>query len=44
MGDHDETAVEGPKPVLQPGNHVGVQMVGGLIQNQNVSGVNQRGG
>ena len=43
MGNHHQTSPEGPEPVFQPGNHLAVQMVGGLIQHQNIRRMHQRG-
>ena len=42
MGDHDDTAPEAAEPLLQPLHHIGVQMVGGLIQQQHICRMNQR--
>ena len=41
MGHHDQAALEPAEPVLQPGYHLAVQMVGGLVQNQHVRRVDQ---
>ena len=42
MGHHHQPALEPAEPVLQPGSHLRVQMVGGLIQNQHIRRMNQR--
>ena len=42
MGHHHQPALEPAEPVLQPGSHLRVQMVGGLIQNQHIRRVDQR--
>ena len=36
MGHHDEPAFEAAEPILQPGHHLTVQVVGGLVQDQDV--------
>ena len=41
MGDHEDSAGEGPELLLQPGHHVGVQVVGGLVENQHVRRLQQ---
>ena len=41
MGHHDEAALEPAEPVLQPGYHLAVQVVGGLVQNQHVRRVDE---
>ena len=43
MGDHDDAAPEGAQPLLQPGHHLAVQVVGGLVQDQNVRRMHQCG-
>ena len=44
MGDHHQPAGEPGQPLLQPGDHLRVQMVGGLVQNQHVGGVDEHRG
>ena len=44
MGHHQEGAFVGRKPVLQPFDHVVIQMVGGLIQDQKITGSQECGG
>ena len=44
MGDHDEAAVELPQAVLQPDDHVAVQVVRRLVQDEDVRRVEQDGG
>ena len=41
MGHHHQSALETAEPVLQPGSHLRVQMVGGLVQNQHICRVDQ---
>ena len=41
VGHHDEPAPEAAKPVLQPGDHGGIQVVGGLVQDQHVRRVDE---
>ena len=41
MGHHDEAPLEPAEPVLQPGHHLAVQVVGGLVQNQHVRRVDE---
>ena len=36
VGDHHQSPPEAAEPVLQPGNHGAVQVVGGLVQHQHV--------
>ena len=43
MGDHDNAAPEASEPLLQPLYHIGVEMVGGLVQQQHVRRMDQRG-
>ena len=42
MGHHHQSALETAKPVLQPGSHLRVQMVGGFVQHQHIRRVDQR--
>ena len=42
MGHHDQPPLKSTQPVLQPCHHLAVQMVGGLVQHQNVSRMHQR--
>ncbi|CDC69327.1 ribosomal protein S5 [Oscillibacter sp. CAG:155] len=44
VGHHDQPALEAAEPVLQPGHHLTVQMVGGLVQDQHVRRTQQRRG
>ena len=44
MGDHDQATPEPAQPVLQPGYHLTVQMVGGLVQDQDVCRMDQSRG
>ena len=44
MGDHHQRPLELAQPLLQPGHHLGVQVVGGLVQDKHVAVVDQRGG
>ena len=41
VGHHDEPAPEAAEPVLQPGDHGGIQVVGGLVQDQHVRRVDK---
>ena len=41
VGHHDEAALEPAEPVLQPGHHLAVQVVGGLVQDQHVRRVDE---
>ena len=41
VGHHHQPALEAAEPVLQPGGHLRVQMVGGLVQNQHIRRVDQ---
>ena len=41
VGHHDQAAPELPQPFFQPCGHLGVQMVGGLVQHQHVGRVDQ---
>ena len=41
MGHHNESTAETAQTILQPCCHFSIQMVGGLVQNQHVSGVDQ---
>ena len=41
VGHHDQAAPELPQPFFQPCGHLGVQMVGGLVQHQYVGRVDQ---
>ena len=43
VGDHDQGALEGAEVVLQPGNHAAVQVVGGLVQDEDVAAADQGG-
>ena len=36
VGDHNEAPPEPAEPVLQPGHHLAVQVVGGLVQDEHV--------
>ena len=36
MCNHDHGSTEIPEEIFQPGNHLPVQVVGGLIQDQDV--------
>ena len=44
MGDHHKAALEAAEPVLQPGDHSAVEVVGGLIQHQHICRMDQRRG
>ena len=44
VGDHDETAVEFPQAVLQPDDHVAVQVVRRLVQDEDIRRMEQDGG
>ena len=44
VGDHNEAPGELPQPVLQPGHHLAVQVVGGLVQDEHVRRVEEDGG
>ena len=41
VGHHHQAALEPAEPVLQPGHHLAVQVVGGLVQDQHVRRVDQ---
>ena len=41
MGDHDKPPGELPQTVLQPEDHVAVQVVGGLVQNEHIRRVEE---
>ena len=42
MGDHNKSAPKPLQPLLQPGGHGGVQVVGGLVQYQHIRRMDQR--
>ena len=44
VGDHHQRAGEPLQPLLQPGHHVAVQVVRGLVQHQDVRGVHEHAG
>ena len=44
MGNHDHNPLKASQKILQPGHHLIIQMVGGLIQKQHITGIHQRPG
>ena len=44
MGDHDQAPGELPQVVLQPEDHVAVQVVGGLVEDEHIRRVEEDGG